>query len=261
MIVKIDKDTLFPYLMFNQEIKYTKNISLFPVKMKDYILFQTLIPSITIRKNSTFRDKKIIKMSYMDFLFYASIHQDLDIEYNMSQLHNYYAYAIRLFMLCCNTQDVRVDVVTNSLQINGDKITQQMFDDIRRIIIIQNDVDFDVDEFINYDTEQKLIQSQKINDKNADKSDIEDYIDSLVIAMKITEEQVMNMSIRKFWRYIKRYNLHESYTIAKTGECSGMVKFKDPIKHWMTSLDVEDKYEHLKLDEKSLKEKIGNANG
>ena len=143
------------------------------------------------------------------------------------------------------------------MYINNILITPQIFDDLRRIIIIQNGIDFDIDEFLNYDTEQRLLKAQQDQNKDNDKSDIEDYIDSLVIALNITEERVMNMTIRKFWRYIKRYQLHEGYTIAKTGECSGMVSFKEPIKYWMISLDEDDKYKDLKADEEALKSKIG----
>ena len=39
-----------------------------------------------------------------------------------------------------------------------------------------------------------------------------------------------------------------------------MVSFKDPIKHWMVSLEEEDKYKDLKANENSLKGKIANAN-
>ena len=138
----------------------------------------------------------------------------------------------------------------------GKGITQ-IFDDLRRIIIIQNDIDFDIDEFLHYDTEQRLLKAQKDSNKDKDNANIEDYIDSLVIAMNTTEDRIMNMTIRKFWRYIKRYQLHENYTIAKTGESTGFVKYKEPIKHWMISLDEEDKYAHLKADEGEIRSKIG----
>ena len=145
---------------------------------------------------------------------------------------------------------------------NNELITPQIFDDLRRIIIIQNDIDFDIDEFLNYDTEQRLLKAQRDNAKNANRKDvnIEDYIDSLAIAMKINEQQIKNMTIRKFWRYIKRYQLCESYRIMKTGECSGMVSFKEPIEYWMTGLNEEDKYSSLKSDEQYMKNKINDAN-
>lgn len=167
-------------------------------------------------------------------------------------------FAIKLLQLCCKDQDVKIS--QEGIFINDKIITPEIFDDLRRIIIIQNDIDFDIDEFLNYDTEQRLLKAQKDLNKDTVKATIEDYIDSLVVVMNTTKEYIKNMTIRKFWRYIKRYQLHERYTITKTGECSGMVSFKEPIKHWMVSLEDDDKYKDLKTNENSLKGKIANAN-
>ena len=93
--------------------------------------------------------------------------------------------------------------------------------------------------------------------KNKEKSDIEDYIDSFIIQMKVPEEYVSNLTIRKFWRYIKRINKHEEYQACRSGEMSGMVTFKEPLPHWMTSIEVTDKYENLKSDADKLRSKIG----
>lgn len=259
--VNINKDTLLPFLIYNKPIKYSEHITLYPITMKDYISFQVFSQSITIRKNSTFHDKRIIKMTYLDFLFYCLNHKELEKQYKINELSQYYFYAIQLLQLCCKESEIKINQKTGQFYINDEIITPQIFDDLRRIIIIQNDIDFDIDEFLNYDTEQQLLKARKNLNKNIDKANIEDYIDSLVIAMNVTEEKIMHMTIRKFWRYIKRYQLHENYTIAKTGECSGMVKYKEPIKHWMISLEEEDKYKNLKTDEQSLKNKISTSNG
>lgn len=258
IFVKINKQMLLPFMMYNNPIRYSENIVLYPILMKDILIFQSLESSITLRKNSTFREKKIIKMSYLDFLLFSAGNMELEIQYNILGLSNYYYHAIKLLQLCCKDSDIRIDKDTGKFTINGEIVTSKIFDDLRRIIIIQNDIDFDIDEFINYDTEQRLLKAQKDLSRNDDSVSIEDYIDSLVIAMHVTEEYVMNMTIRKFWRYIKRYNLHETYTIAKTGECSGFVKFNEPIKHWMCSIDNddEDKYKNLKTDESELKNKV-----
>lgn len=259
MNVKIDKDTLFPFLIFNEPFQYSEHITLHPVTMKNIVSFQILSKSITLRKNSIFHDKKIIKMSYLDFILYCFGNDELGNEYGIPELSNYYLYIIKLLELCCPDSKIDICQDMGNIKINEEPITPQMFDDLRRIIIIQNDIDFDIDEFINHDTEKKLLQAQ--SNSNKDHANIEDYVDSLVIAMNTTENDIMNMTIRKFWRYIKRYQLHEGYKIAKTGECSGMVSFKEPIRHWMISLDQEDRYEGLKTDENSLKGKIANANG
>lgn len=256
IIVKIDNNTLFSFLIYNKPFKYDDCITLYPVTMNDIILFQLLSNSITVKKNSTFRDKKIIKMNYLDFLIYCLGNKELEKEYQIKDLSYFFLYAKQLLELCCKECNVILDQQSGKIIINSEVITPQIFDDLRRIIIIQNGIDFDIDEFLNYDTEQRLLKAEKILNKNNEKSDIEDYIDSLVIALGITEETIMNMSIRKFWRYIKRLQLHEDYVISKTGECSGMVKFKEPIKYWMTSYDIDDKYKNLKTDENALRSKI-----
>ncbi|MCR2050668.1 hypothetical protein NSB25_25885 [Acetatifactor muris] len=255
--MKINKESLLTFLMYNKPIPYNKSITLTPVTMNDVISFHFLSKSIIVRKNSTFHDKKIIKMSYLEFLFYSFGNQELEEGYKIVGLSQYLFYFIELIKLCCKDAEIRFGNQFGSLYINNFLITPEVFDDLRRIIIIQNDIDFDIDEFINYETEQRLLKAQKEQNKNNDKSDIEDYVDSLIIALNTTEEHVMNMTIRKFWRYIKRYQLHERYTIAKTGECSGMVTYKEPIRHWMISLEEDDKYGYLKTDENELREKIG----
>ena len=257
--MKISKDTLLSYLIYNDPFQYNEHITLYPITMKDVILFQSLTCSITVRKNSIFHSKKIIKMDYLNFLFFFFLNTELEKEYDIAGLSQYLILTMQLLQLCCQNQEVRL--TQEGLSINNEIITPEVFDDLRRIIIIQNDIDFDIDEFLNYDTEQRLLKAQKDLNKDEVKATIEDYIDSLIIAMSTTEEYIKNMTIRKFWRYIKRYQLHEGYTIAKTGECSGMVTFKEPIKHWMISLEEDDKFKDLKTDENSLKGKIANANG
>lgn len=253
----INKNHFFPFLIYNKPFVYNNNITFHPVTMNDIVLFQMVSPSITVRKNSIFRDKKIIKMNYLDFLFYCFNNKELENQYEIPELSSYLLYFIQLIKLCCKNADIHFGEQGNQLYINDIFITPEIFDELRQIIIIQNDIDFDIDEFINYDTEQRLLRAQKDINKEESKSTIEDYIDSLIVAMNITEERVMDMTIRKFWRYIKRYQLHEGYTIAKTGEYSGMVSFKEPIAHWMKSLEEDDKYKHLKTNENELKGKIG----
>ena len=154
--------------------------------------------------------------------------------------------------------DIEYNTSTLDVYINGELITNEIFDDIRRIIIIQNDIDFDIDEFMNIDTVKALEKARDFEaKKNKETSDIEDYIDSLVIELRTTNEYVMNLTVRKFWRYIKRVNKHEQYEACLNGQMSGMATFKEPIEHWMTSIEVKDKYENLKTDEGELREKIG----
>ena len=256
--MEINKDTLFPYLIYNKEVKYNEHITLYPIKMKDIITFQQYQMALTLRKDAIFQDKQIIKMGYLEFIKYACRNDELAQKYNMPLLPFYYDFIIGVLQLTCG-EDVEIKYNTSTLDfsINDFLVTDEVFDDIRKIIIIQNDIDFDIDEFMNIDTVKALEKAREFEaKKNKEKADIEDYIDSLIIGMKVTEEYVSNLTIRKFWRYIKRINKHEEYEACRSGQMSGMVTFKEPIQHWMTSIEVTDKYENLKTDEEELRSKI-----
>ena len=258
MSVKISKDTLFPYLIYNKEIKYNEHITLYPIKMKDIITFQQYQMALTLRKDAIFQDKQIIKMGYLEFIKYACRNDELAQKYNMPLLPFYYDFIIGILQLTCG-EDVEIKYNTSTLDfsINDFLVTDEVFDDLRKIIIIQNDIDFDIDEFMNIDTVKALEKAREFEaKKNKEKADIEDYIDSIIIGLKVTEEYVSNLTIRKFWRYIKRINKHEEYEACRSGQMSGMVTFKEPIQHWMTSIEVTDKYENLKTDEEELRSKI-----
>ena len=256
--MEISKDTLFPYLIYNKEIKYNEHITLYPIKMKDIITFQQYQMALTLRKDAIFQDKQIIKMGYLEFIKYACRNDELAQKYNMPLLPFYYDFIIGILQLTCG-EDVEIKYNTSTLDfsINDFLITDEVFDDLRKIIIIQNDIDFDIDEFMNIDTVKALEKAREFEaKKNKEKADIEDYIDSIIIGLKVTEDYVSNLTIRKFWRYIKRINKHEEYEACRSGQMSGMVTFKEPIQHWMTSIEVTDKYENLKTDEDELRSKI-----
>lgn len=252
-----NKDTLAPFLLYSQPIPFNEQITLYPITMKNIMEFQMYSRSITFRKDSRFGIKEIIKMTYLDFLFYAMLHPELsELVEDTPDLGKFFFYTINLLGLVCKDQPIDIND-EGQIRINDYVINADEFDDIRRIIILQNGIDFDIDEFLNYETEKRLQKAQKDINKGNDIVTVEDYIDSLCLVLNVSEQTIMDMSIRKFWRLIKRHELHETYTIMKTGECSGMVKFKDPIKHWMRSIEEEDKYAHLKADENELKGKIG----
>lgn len=255
--MEINKEILYQSLIYNDPVKYTENITIYPVKMNDIFKFQNFVQSLTVRKDSIFHEKKILKMNYLDFLFYCHNNIELSGQYKLQFLPFWYSLAFELLKLVCKEQEILVGSKYGVFTINGETITPEKFDDIRRIVFIQNDVDFDIDEFINYDTEMKLLEAQNIlAEQDKEKATIEDYIDSLVIKLKISDEEIKKLTIRKFWRYIKRINMNDDYIIAKTGLMSGMVTFKDPIQHWMSSIEKKDKFANLKADEKEIRSKV-----
>ena len=255
--MEIDKRSLYPWLMYSRPFPYNDQITLHPVKMKDYIDFQYFSESITIRKNSRFSDKSILKMTYLDFLIYAAGHPELEARFHFPNLSKQYHNLCGLLFLVCPDHEIKIHSASAHIFINGCEVTSDILEDLRRIILLQNGVDFDIDDFLNYDTERALEAARDKLNKDKTKATVEDYIDSLIVALHVSEEEIMNYSIRKFWRYIKRYHLYESYSMMRAGECTGMVRFKEPLTYWMASVDDDnDKYNDLVTDENSLKNKI-----
>ena len=92
--------------------------------------------------------------------------------------------------------------------------------------------------------------------KNEDTPSLEDYIDSICVALHYREDEVKDMTIRKFFRYIKRINKLDMFKAYKAAESSGMVKFKQPIQYWMNSIDKKDKYSDVKTDTDTIRKMI-----
>ena len=144
----ISNESLYQYLIYSSPIYYTEDLVLYPVKMGNVLDFNLYKSSIIVRKNSIFPVKKIIKMPYLDFLFYCHNNVELAKEFNMPFLPYYYSFALRLLQLVFKDQEVLASSTQGGFRINGNVITADQFDDIRRIIILQNGIDFDIDEFI-----------------------------------------------------------------------------------------------------------------
>jgi len=256
--VEINKHILFPYIIYNKPFQYNKFITLNPIKMKDIVVFQQYQEALTLRKDAIFREKKIIKMSYLEFIKYSFKNIDLANQYRIPLLPLYYDFIINLFIIACGEKaEIKYNPNNLDFYINDCMVTDSMFDELRKILIIQNDIDFDVDEFMNIDTVKAFEKAREFEaKKNKEKSNIEDYIDSVIVALHLREEDVEELTIRKFWRYVQRINKHENYNACKSGEMGGMVTFKEPIQHWMTSIESEDKYEKYKTDEDELRSKV-----
>ncbi|MCI9077342.1 MAG: hypothetical protein HFH68_00265 [Lachnospiraceae bacterium] len=257
--MEINKDTLKPFIIFNKGVVYNSNITLYPIQMKDILSFQQYQPAFTVRKNAIFHEKEIIKMEYLDFLKYACRNIQLAQNYNMPFLPLYYDFAIKMLELACgNGAKIEYSPSALDFTINGFLITSEVFDDLRKIIILQNDIDFNTDEFMNIDTVNALEKAREFEaNKNKDKADIEDYIDSLAVALKVTGGYVSRLPVRKFWRYIKRINKHDEYNACRSGQMSGLVTFKEPLSHWMTSIETSGVDSSLIADEEAVRNKIG----
>lgn len=164
--VEINKDSLYPYLLFNKEIKYNDKITLYPIKAKDILIFQQCQSALTLRKDSIFSEKEIIKMQYLDFIKYAYKNTELSQKYHIPILPLYYDFILQILQISCGEgAAVAYNQKTLDISVNDLLITNEIFDDLRQIIIAQNDIDFNINEFMNIDTVKALEKAREFEAK------------------------------------------------------------------------------------------------
>lgn len=249
------------YTTYDSPVPY-KSIKIYPALVKEYIPFQYYASVLTLDKN-TIPDAKIISMSYLEYIIYAT---SLDFENTP-----YLLWFDRLLAIVLKEQDdfedieesmkrYRVDEKGKPLFfINNDVYDSNDFEKIKEIICEQNLLELP-DDNIQKEVRDSLQQARDYKNKmSGNKSGtFEDYVISLAIATGWTFDYIYNLSIHKFTKSVQRLDNLIHYKVYLGASLSGMVEFKDKsaIKHWLSNLDTDDKFSDVKVDVDSIEDKI-----
>jgi len=248
-----DIKKIYEYYFTYDKIIPFKGLSIHPVLVSEYFEFFNAINCLTIEKDKI-PDVKIISMSYLDFLFDKIKNDKQDGEIYSSML-------VEIVRLCLKVEPENFKYINNNgkitLIINNVEINKKEFDLLKRIICYQNTPDYD-DSYINPELKEALDEADRLkNDSRITGScSLERQIVCIMASTSYKKEDIMNMPIRKFILLLQIIDSKLHYEIYKTGECSGMVSFKQPITHWMYYKN--NKFDSLiKYD--SFKEKMKHA--
>lgn len=212
------------YFTFDKPIPF-KSFYIYPVMLEKYYDFMYSHDILDIDKNSI-PDKKIVKMTYLEFLI--NILQESEaVQIKLSNILN--------ICLKIDLDSVEVKIKDNQLIINGETIDGKDFDVLRKIILYQNIPSYD-DRYV--DPEIKKLQERHDNIVNKGMDDIqpptlEDLMIALIAELGYTIEYVTQLSWRKFSLLLKSVEDKIDYKIKKAAEMGGMVTFKEPIEHWI----------------------------
>jgi hypothetical protein len=227
------------YITYDEPIPY-KDIYLYPVTIRDYMRFRTVVNCLIINKNRV-PDPKIISMSYLDFIFHIA---------NENEESLYYFYMlIEVIRICLRIKPENIKYVKD----NNDKVNlildeficdRKDFDNIRKIICYQNAIDLP-DEGIDPKLEKALQEMEEYRAKNKPKTC--SFERQMLHVMRNTGmglESVKQLSARKFHMILENIDKQMHYEILMTAKMSGMVEFKEEIDHWMTEIKI-DKYKDM----------------
>lgn len=236
------------YIVYDKPYEY-KKIKIYPVLVENYLEFNSCITCLLLQKNKT-QDVKIIKMSYLDWLFWI---QDQDVKNKIFlEMLDY------LFQLILQEQNFQFFKDSNgkiSFVINDNQFNSKDFVEIKNIICKQNNIDGS-EIILDDDLEKALIEAQEYHEKhNIKLANFEELMIAYHIYTGLDYEKIHKLPIRKFNKGIERIQLLENYRIAKTAEMSGMVKFKEEIKYWLSHVERKGRFDHLLI--KDANKKIG----
>lgn len=249
------------YTTYDLPVPY-RGINIYPVLVKDYLLFNLYSGCLTIDKNSI-PDPNIISMSYLEYIYYTTTKNPEETPYLF--------WLDRLLSLCIK-EDESFLKVSDSIQrygyneknrpffkIGENIFLSEDFDDIKEIIAQQNMVEL-VDENISKEVRDSLDKAREFKRKisGSKSTSVEDYIISLSLVTGWSLEYIYSLTIRKFLMSIKRADNLLHYKIYLNASMSGMVQFKDTsfIKHWLTNLDDSEKYGDVSIDLQEIEDKI-----
>lgn len=233
-----------------------KDILIYPVTMDKYYEFNACASCLLIEKNKI-PDKKIIKMSYLDYFFYMVQQQKENMIY-LDML-------IYLLNLIFREQKYSFYEVKNN-KINflvGDKSYDSTdFDEIRKIICEQNGLNFER-KILHPELEQALKEAKEFKESIGQSSEmcgLEDQLIAYHTSTGVNYEDIKKMSIRKFVKGLQWIDRKMHYQIAKTAELSGFVSFKESITHWLNKVEKQDAYADVVVEAESVLGKISKAN-
>lgn len=196
MSISIDylKEVYFP---FDKPVDYKLHcgikINIYPVLLENSIFFNTSYGILDIDKNSS-SDPEIISMSYLKFLLTKILLED-----------NYKQQFYNICHLCLHMDlpYISLDKNKKPLLMEIDKetnqplfvITQKEFDEIKRIILYQNILDYD-DQYINPDLKKAMQEQDELMTKNINPPSLERRIAIISSHTGITQKEQFKMSLR-----------------------------------------------------------------
>lgn len=220
-----------------------KGIKLYPIKLKDCLEFYRYVGILIAFKKNQFRDIKIIKMNWLDFLLemnkvYEGVEaslrnllsivfkdQDFSIEINEKGKHFIKVYPSK-------------KILNYSLILEG-----KDFNKIREIILNQNLIQYD-DTIVSKEFQKALDQAKEDISKQSKSATLEEQIIAYGLITKLTPNQIKEETLWGFYKTLERYGRMVDYQIIGAAMSTGMVEIKDPV-HWLDHIKEKGLYDDV----------------
>lgn len=208
------------------KVKEGGELNIKPILVKDYPYYELAKNILDLPKNET-NDIEVIKMSYLEYLI------------NIIKVNEAYkGFFIKLCELCLNFVNIGIIKHNNKNcialcdenEIIKYIITPKEFDEISKIILNQNDANYD-DRYINPDVRELMEQYYKVKYSNSRHPSLEEKKSYVTSRTGININVLNNMTYRYFDLVYSSSVNSEIYIAQKMVQCSYKYDVKEDIKH------------------------------
>lgn len=181
------------YFYFDEPVNYKlqsgKQIKIYPILLKDSEFFLSSVDLLKIDKNST-PSVEIIQMSYLQFI--------CDVLLN-ARNENKQRF-LNLLIMCLHKNDLKIYKNDKGKPFLADDsfetiITHIDFEDIKRIILYQNFINFN-DEYVSPDLKKAMSEMDELRCKDIEIPTLERKIAIISSHTGITKKEQLNMTYR-----------------------------------------------------------------
>lgn len=242
------------------ELRDKNKIFIYPVSLKDSEIFLSSVNILNIDKNSS-PSVEIIQMSYLKFLYTL-----------ISKESNAIQQFLNILILCLKLKNPSIiweneknpTLYDSELEI---KINHNDFEDIRRIILYQNILNFD-DEYIDPDLKKSIDKFTEVKNRNIEMPNLERKMAIITTRTGISKAEQINMTYRSHCLLFEEVCAEVEFTTTRTALL--FAGSKDKQEHWIykdkkNKLDkyityVDDYTKSMGMNENSIKSVVVDSN-
>ena len=249
------------YFWFDLPVPYNlgdnKEILIYPINIKDSELFLSSIDIISVDKNSS-SNPNHISMSYLDFLVSVFIFSDDSKVSEFSKIK--LAFLLSTCLKWTEQKEIQIvvdDKKRSKIIYKDYEIQSKQFEDIRRIILYQNLIDFD-DSYINPDVKEAINELEKMKSKNIEVPNMERKMAIITAHTGISKQSQMEMTYRSHTALFKEVYGEVDYCTVRTAALIGNMfsKKKNEIEDWIYK-KKQDKYSKYFTSQEKYSESMG----
>jgi hypothetical protein len=194
-------------------------------------------------------DKSILKMSYLKFLLTIIQSQEkfskINLMEELKKILDYITHEnVEIQYLTQKEELLTIDDFRIVIKINTKIFTESDFENIREIILEQNNMSIDyINEYI-----PELEQALSFIYKSFNSGNLHEQILSYCAYIKkcITDDCIKNLTYYQYFKSMERVSLLSNYEIMQPLVASGQVEFKrGKLDHWLSHISKKGRYSDI----------------